>query len=239
MRIVSVINQKNYKVLLIDFDSSGNLTLACHGESRGICTTYEMMMRTCSAEDAIQNLPCGYDLIASNSDLAGVEGQITDLAGKIYRLKECMEELEGKYDWVLIDTPPNLGYLTVNALVASTHVLIPSEPDFLSASGILELVDNTIRSIQKHSNAGIKVMGIVLTRYMAHTNNSKAMTAAIKGLADGYGIKLFDTVIRHNVAVKNSQSEQKDIFQYNSSANAAKDYIALVDEILKEEAGNG
>lgn len=255
MKIVSVINQKggvgktttvlsvgaclakkNYKVLLIDFDSSGNLTLACNGESKGICTSYEMMMHICSAEDAIQNLPAGYDLIASNADLAGVEGQITDLAGKIYRLKECIEDLEGKYDWILIDTPPNLGFLTVNALVASTDVLIPSEPDFLSASGILELVDHTIRSIQRHSNSGIKVMGIVLTRYIKNTNNSKAMSAAIKGLADSYGIHLFDTVIRHNVAIKNSQSEQKDIFQFDSGANAAKDYQALVEEILKEES---
>lgn len=258
MRIIAVINQKGgvgktttvlsigaclaakrKKVLLVDFDSSGNLTLACKGESKDICTSYEMLMKSCTAEDAIQNLPSGYDLIAANSNLAGAEGQITDPLGKMYRLKECLDEVKNEYDWILIDTPPNLGFLTVNALVAATDVLIPSEPDFLSASGILDLVDSTIRTIRNYANPTLNVLGIVFTRYISNTNNSKAMSAAIKGMADKYGIKIFKTFIRNNVAVKNSQSEQIDIFKFNANAHAAKDYSALVDEILKEVKKNG
>ena len=257
MTIMSVINQKGgvgktttvlsigarlaakkKKVLLIDFDSSGNLTLACKGEGRGVCTAYEMMMKTCTAEDAVQNMPGGYDLIAANTDLAGAEGQITDAVGKIYRLRECLSEIKDKYDWIIIDTPPNLGYLTVNALIASTDVLIPSEPDFLSASGILDLVDSTIRSIKNYANSNLRILGIVFTKYTANTNNSKAMSVAIKSIAENYGIKIFKTVIRNNVAVKNSQSEQRDIFQFNAYANAAKDYAALVDEIMREVKKN-
>ena len=231
--------KKRKKVLLIDFDGSGNLTLACNGESKGVCTSYEMMARECTAEDAVQEMPGGYHLIAANSDLPGAEGKIADPVSRIVRLKQCLEDIKEKYDWIIIDTPPNLGFLTVNALVAATDVLIPSEPDFLSAKGILDLVDETIRSIKGNINPQLRILGIVFTRYTGNTNNSKAMSLAIKQIAEQYSIKVFKTVIRNNVAVKNSQSAQMDLLKFNTNANATKDYIALTDEILKEVRKNG
>lgn len=230
---------KKKKVLLIDFDGSGNLTISCNGESSGVCTAYEMMARECSVEDAIQKLPGGYDLIAANQDLPGAEGKIADQVSRIVRLKQVLEDIKDKYDWIIIDTPPNLGFLTVNALVAATDVLIPSEPDFLSAKGVLDLVNETIRSIRGSINPGLRILGIVLTRFSGNTNNSRAMSDAIKKMADGFGIKVFNTCIRNNVAVKNSQSSQTDLIKFSPSANAAKDYLALTDEIIKEARKHG
>ena len=231
--------KKKKKVLLVDFDGSGNLTLACKGESTGICTANEMMSRKCTAEDAIQEMPGGYHLIAANSSLPAAEGTISNQMSRIVRLKECLEPIKNNYDWIIIDTPPNLGFLTINALIASTHVLIPSEPDFLSAKGILDLVDETIREVKDNMNHDLRILGIVFTKYTANTNNAKAMSVTIKQIAEQYKIKVFKTVIRNNVAVKNSQSAQEDLLAFNSSANATKDYISLTDEILKEVKKNG
>lgn len=230
---------KKKKVLLIDFDGSGNLTIACNGESIGVCTSYEMLARECTAEEAIQEMPGGYDLIAANSNLPGAESKFVDPVSKIVRLKQCLESIKDRYDWIIIDTPPNLGFLTANALVAATDVLIPSEPDFLAAKGILGLVNETIYSIKGNINPNLRILGIVFTRYTSNTNNSKAMSLTIKQIADMYGIKVFKTFIRNNVAVKNSQSAQVDLIKFNASANAAVDYMALTDEIIKEAKKNG
>lgn len=258
MRIVAVTNQKGgvgktttalsvgaclagkkQKVLLIDFDGSCNLTLACGGESEGVCTAYEMMTLECTAEDAIQSMPGGYDLIGANANLPGAEGTIADPVSRIVRLKNCLEPIKDKYDWIIIDTPPNLGFLTANALVAATDVLIPSEADFLSAKGVVDLVNGTIRSIKSNINPNLHVLGIVLTKYVSNTNNSKAMTMAISEMASQFNIKVFDTTIRNNVAVKDAQARKLDLLHYSKSAYAALDYNFLTCEIMKEVKKNG
>ncbi len=231
--------KKKKKVLLIDFDGSGNLTFLCKGESIGVCTAYEMLTRECTAEEAVQEMPGGYDLIAANSNLPGAESKIADPVSRIIRLKQCLASIKDRYDWIIIDTPPNLGFLTANALVAATDVLIPSEPDILSGKGILALVDETIRSIKESVNPTLRILGIVFTRFTANTNNAKAMSMAIQDFGNMYHIKIFNTCIRNNVKVKDSQSAQIDLIKFNPSANAAKDYMALTAEILKEAKKNG
>lgn len=230
---------KKQKVLLIDFDGSCNLTLACGGVSQGVCTAYEMMTQKCTAEDAIQSLPAGYDLIGASDNLPGAEGTIADPVSRIVRLKNCLEPIKEKYDWIIIDTPPNLGFLTANALVAATDVLIPSEADFLSAKGVVDLVNGTIRSIKSNINPYLRVLGIVLTKFVSNTNNSKAMTMTISEMASRFNIKVFKSCIRNNVAVKDAQARMKDLLNYSKTSNAAMDYMELTKEILKEAKKNG
>ena len=172
-------------------------------------------------------------MISSNKALAGADAFIAD-TGKEYRLKEALEKIEKNYDFCIIDTPPALGILTINALTASDSVIIPAQADIYSLQGI-ENLEETIKAVKKYCNPNLKIEGILLTRYNPRTILSREVSEMAEKLAEKLETKLFKAKIRDAVAVKEAQISQESLFKYAPKSNVTKDYEGFINEFLGKE----
>ena len=182
--------------------------------------------------DAIQHTDGFGDIIVSSKALSGADGFIT-VTGKEYRLKEALEKVCDMYDYIIIDTPPALGILTVNALTACHSVIIPAQAEIYSLQGI-EQLSETMKPVRKYCNPQLDIAGILLTRYSQRTVLSREVAEMAKQLAQKLGTKIFSTSIRENISVKEAQISQKSLFEYAPNSNAAKDYAAFIEELLSD-----
>lgn len=223
---------RGYKVLLVDLDPQGNLSYTAGAETNR-ATVLGVLTGEVKARDAIQYTNGG-DIIPSSKALSGADAFITD-TGKEYRLKEALESLQGLYDYCIIDTPPTLGILTVNALTACNSVIIPAQADIYSLQGI-EQIAETMKPVKKYCNPSLSVMGIVLTRYSSRSVLSREVAELAGQLAAKLGTKLFKATIRESVTVKEAQLSRKTLYSYAPKAKVTEDYTALVAEFLKEES---
>lgn len=223
-----------YKVLLIDLDPQSNLTSICHAVSdaqdKNTVTMLEILAKENKINDGIQHLDL-YDIIPSSMFLASIDSRITDQMARPYRLQNALKELKGEYDYILIDTPPALGTLTNNALVAADEVIIPAQADILSLQGVSQLYE-TIESAKEHANPNLKIAGIVLTRFQGRANLTKELVTLFDGAASQLKTTVFKTRIREAIAVKEAQAALSDIFTVDPKSNASADYNALIKEIF-------
>ena len=216
------------KVLFIDLDAQGNLTYIMGAGATG-ANVLDVLQEPEKIKEAIQHTPQG-DIIASARGLAIADQLFTD-TGKEYLLKEALEGIRGLYDHVIIDTPPALGILTVNALTACNGAIVPAQADVLSLQGIGQL-KGTIDRVKKYTNLDLEIKGIVLTRYNGRAIISRDITELMEATAEKLQTRLYNTRIRECTAIKEAQAQKTDIFTYAPRSNAAKDYRALADEIL-------
>ena len=226
--------RKGYKVLCIDLDAQCNLSDSMGAVHTGL-TGYSVMdviSGNAGVVESIQKTPQG-ELIAGSPALAGADMVIT-ATGKEYRLKEALEPLAGVYDYIIIDTPPALGILTINALTAATGCIIPAQADVYSLQGIAQLF-NTISVVKKYCNTDLMVMGILITRYNPRLVIGREIADMLRETAAQFGTKLYTSRIRECAAIKESQAVKKSIFEYAPKSNATADYSAFVDELLKGE----
>lgn len=228
--LISALSLKGFKVLAIDLDAQGNLSysLAANLDSP---TILEVLTEEISAKDAIKKARA--DVISSNKALAGADAFIAD-TGKEYRLKEALEKIAKNYDFCIIDTPPALGILTINALTASDSVIIPAQADIYSLQGI-ENLEETIKAVKKYCNPNLKIEGILLTRYNLRTILSREVSEMAEKLAEKLETKLFKAKIRDAVAVKEAQISQESLFKYAPKSNVTKDYEGFINEFLGKE----
>lgn len=215
------------KVLAIDLDPQGNLTHTSRAKTDG-ATALGVLTGDVKVEDAIQETVLG-DIIAANRGLAGADAFITD-TGKEYRLTEAIAAVRDNYDYIIIDTPPSLGILTVNALSAADMVIIPAQCDIYSLTGIQQLFD-TINPVKKYCNPDLKIEGILLTRYSARQTLSKEVTEISAQLARKIGSKLFKSTIRESVVVKEAQIRQQSLFDYAPKSKVTEDYMNFIEEL--------
>lgn len=220
---------KGFKVLYIDLDAQGNLSYTT-GALNSDITALEVLQRKADITQAIQHTPQG-DIVASSPLLAGADLMIT-ATGKEYRLKEALKPISGLYDYCIIDTPPALGILAINALTACSGAIIPTQADIYSLQGIGQLY-NTIQTVKEYCNADLHIKGIVLTRYNNRSIISREVAEKLKITALQMNTKLYKTRIRECTALKEAQAKKTDIFRYAPRSNAAADYIELVNEVLK------
>ena len=164
--------------------------------------------------------------------MAGADTIITE-TGKEYRLKEALDKLGGTYDYCIIDTPPALGIVTINALTACQGAIIPAQADIYSLQGISQL-NGTIQTVKKYCNPHLKVMGIVLTRYSARSIISREVAEMIDATAAQLNTKLYKAKIRECTALKEAQATRQSIFKYAPRSNATADYKALIEEIMED-----
>lgn len=218
------LNKRGLKALLIDLDAQGN-TSEILGATPAQTSILEALKKPARAGEAIQHTAQG-DIIAYDIGL-GVDGSFKNE----YALKEMLSALRGKYDYIIIDTPPALSTITVNALVASSSVIIPAQADILSLKGISQLM-NTIEPIRKLRNPNLHIAGILLTRYNERTILSQQIAQQAEQLAKQYKTKVFKAKIREAIAIKEGQTVQKDIFTYAPDSNPAQDYKAFIKELL-------
>jgi chromosome partitioning protein len=250
MKVITVLNQKGgvgktttaynvgaglalkgKKVLFIDADAQGNLTYFANAEKDEEKNVMTILRKKAGIDESIQHASGG-DVVPSSPELMDADLEIKT-TGKESRLKEAFEKMKANYDFVIIDTPPQINVATMNALTASDTCIIPAHADIFSLQGI-EQLDDTIQDIRKYcQNPGLKVMGILLTRYRGRTIIAKDIAEVLESTAKKFKTKLFAARIRECNAVIETQAEQKSIFDYAPRSIAAQDYDDLVTELLK------
>jgi len=217
------------KVLFVDLDPQGNLSYTMEAQA-GLPSAYEMMTHRAEPADCVQHLPQG-DLIAGGGMLSSADMELNQ-TGKEFRLREGLTQLRDSYDYIVIDTPPALGVLTVNALAASDWLLIPAQADIYSLQGIGQLYA-TIDAVRTYCNPELKISGILLTRHNNRAVLSRDLTDLIIDTARQFDARVYSTVIRECIALKEAQASCTDIFSYGPKSNAAIDYEEFLDEFLR------
>lgn len=229
--VLSALKSKGYKVLAVDLDPQCNLTFSMNADSSK-SSILDVMTGDVKTEEAIQKLNHG-DLLAGTARMAAAESILTQ-TGKEYRLKEALESVKKNYDYIIIDTPPALGILTINALTACTSVVIPAQADIYSIQGIQRLIE-TIKPVKQYTNPSIKIDGILLTRYNDRTVLSRTIAELASQIAGSMNSRLFKSTIREATAIKEAQISQMSIFEYANGSKVAEDYSAFVEELLSIE----
>jgi len=217
------------KVLLIDLDPQANLTLSL-GIPRQKYTIYE------SIRGEVELTPYtakeGLDVITSSLDLSGAEMELINEAGREYILRELFEPVLEEYDYIIIDCPPSLGLLTLNALTTSDYVYIPLQTEFLALQGLTK-IKQVIDKVRFRLNKKLEIGGVIATMY----DSRKVLNRDVVNTIQKYfGEKVFNTKIRDTVALAEAPAQRKDIFSYNKSSNGAKDYLELCKEVLQRTA---
>lgn len=220
--------QRGYRVLMIDLDSQCSLSSVARANRGGI-TILEVLTRRANISQAIQHAG-GFDIVPGSEGLAA-EG-ILVATGKEYRLKESLQSLQRSYDYILLDCPPSLGVLTVNALTAADGIIIPCQPDFFSYEA-LHQIKPTVETIRQYTNPGLKIRGILITRY-SRSILSREAVEMIEEFAKEMGTKVYRSMIRENVSVKESQATRQDVLTYSPRSNGTTDYNHVIDEIIEE-----
>ena len=217
---------KGKKVLLIDSDPQGNTTYVL-GVNRTLANLYNIMNGT-PAKDAIEKLSENLDIIASYSGLASADKTYTQ-TGREYIFKKALKPISNDYDYIIIDTPPALGILNINALTASDGIVIPVQADVMSIQGLMQLKD-TIDVVREYTNPRLKICGILRTRHNARMRISRETTEILKNIANKLETILYNTYIRESVGIREAQGERQDIFSYAPTNNAILDYKAFLEE---------
>ena len=216
------------KVLFIDLDAQGNLSYSL-GANMQHLNSFDVITNSCDIKEAIQKTPQG-DLICNSPNLSNADAHLKD-TGKEFKLREALEPIRNEYDYIIIDTPPSLGILSINALTASDSVIIPSQADIFSLQGIGQLA-NTIEVVKKYCNPNLTIKGLVLTRYSSRSVLSRDIANMLDATAKQLNTKLFSTTIREGIAIKEAQANKENLYTYAPKSNPAIDYKNLVKEVI-------
>jgi chromosome partitioning protein len=216
--------------LFVDLDPQGNLSRTFEADmSRKTPDTLAILTGEATAAEAVQHTQGG-DIIAASPALVGADREkALSGVGREYRLRSALESLRGNYDYCIVDTPPALGILTVNALTAADQVVIPAQADDYSLDAV-ERLSETIQAVRDFCNPSLQVGGILLTRYNGRNNVTRYLEELIAEAAERLGARVYVTRIRECAYLKEAKTMRQDIYSYSPRSNAAKDYRAFVDE---------
>jgi chromosome partitioning protein len=239
VNLAAVIASLGSRVLLVDADPQGNATSGI-GIQRG--SFRRSLYHSLVLDEPISaiTLPASIkslDVVPSNKDLAGAEIELVEVDHREFRLKNALAAVEANYDYIIIDCPPSLGLLTLNALTAAKSLLVPIQCEYYALEGVTELFD-TLARIRRIHNPGLMIEGLLLTMYDERTNLSAAVAADLR---DFYGLQVFQTVIPRNVRLAEAPSYGKPIISYDAHSKGAEAYSQLAKEIIHESksAGSG
>lgn len=214
------------RVLLIDLDAQANVGLSL-GIPRQKFTIYEALRG--ESELVPFSYRDGFDVVTSSLDLSGAEMELINEAGREYILRELFDRVVDDYDYIILDCPPSLGLLTLNALTSSDYVYIPLQTQFLALQGLAKM-KQVIDKVKFRLNKKLEIGGVIATMYDARKVLNRDVVDTIRKY---FGEKVFKTLIRNNVALAEAPAQRQDIFAYNRSSNGAKDYLKLCDEIIE------
>ena len=224
--------QRGFKTLAIDADPQTNLTFTA-GITLDMVQAdlYDIFKGEQKAATAILQTGAGFAILPGSLALAGADMEFSQ-TGREYILKEALDYIKNEFDFIVIDTPPTLGILTVNALTASDRVIVPMVADIYSLQGLSQL-QGMISNVRKYSNHNLIIDGLLLTKYSPRAIINKKLKESIETVADQLETKLYKTPIREAVAVKEVQLQQSNIFAEYPGANVTGDYEAFINEFLK------
>ena len=230
INLSTMLAKKGKKVLLIDADPQGNATSGVGAEKEVEYSTYDILVSDVEIVQALEKTIIKNLLVCpSNINLAGAEVELVSMMSREQRLKEKLEEIKDKFDYILIDCPPSLGLITLNAFTASDTVLIPVQCEYYALEGLGQLL-NTINLVKKHLNKNLEIEGALLTMYDARTNLSNQVVKEVKKY---FGDKVYKTVIPRNVRLSEAPSYGMPITEYDPRSKGAKTYEKFTKEFLK------
>jgi chromosome partitioning protein len=217
------------KVLLVDFDSQGNMSSGV-GISKDKPTVYELLAGQVEAKDAVKKTPVpNLDAISASIDLSGAAIELVDQEEREFFLKEALAPLKEQYDYILIDCPPSLGILTVNGLAAADSVLVPMQCEYFALEGITLLLQ-TVQKVQKEINPNLTIGGIFFTMYDARTRLAQDVVLQVKSY---FKEVVFDTIIPRNVRLSEAPSHGLPICKYDPDCIGARSYAKLAEEVIR------
>jgi chromosome partitioning protein len=219
------------RVLLIDLDPQGNATMGSGIDKNTVeCSVYDVLVQGKPiAEVSIQSDNCGYDIVPSNADVTAAEVELLDLEGKEFRLRDALAIERAEYDYILIDCPPSLNMLTVNALAAAQAVIIPMQCEYYALEGLSALLD-TISQIQQVLNPKLEIEGLLRTMYDPRNSLTNEVSAQ---LIEHFADKVYRTVIPRNVRLAEAPSHGLPALHYDKQSKGALAYLALAGEMLR------
>tara|TARA_Y100001936_G_scaffold57002_1_gene55920 strand:- start:155 stop:928 length:774 start_codon:yes stop_codon:yes gene_type:complete len=216
-------------VLIIDMDPQANASTALGISNNMQNSIYDVIINNKNIKECVQKTEINYlDVVPSNSKLAGAEIELVSMFTRESILKECLKEVNGKYKYIIIDSPPSLGLLTINVLTASNSIIIPIQCEYYALEGLSQLL-NTIRLVQKNLNSNLNIEGILITMYDSRLNLSQQVLKEVK---EYFGDKVYQTLINRNVRLGEAPSHGKPIVLYDASSTGSQNYMNLVSEIL-------
>lgn len=224
------------RVLLIDLDPQANATVGCGVKPRGLlATTCEVLLGERSLEQArFQLSELGFDLLPANADLTAAEVALLGREEREYALKRALVTAVAQYDWVIIDCPPSLNILTLNALAAADSVMIPMQCEYYALEGLTGLV-NTIEQVQASINPGLQIEGLLRTMFDVRNNLSDAVS---EQLLENFGDKVYRTIVPRNVRIAEAPSYGLPVLLYDPGSKGAQAYIGLAGELLRRNVPN-
>ena len=231
INVAAALASKNLKTLLVDLDPQCNGSMSYVDVRSAETTIYDVLRSdSVSIRDAIipaDNLP-ELDVVPASLSLAKIESKLAGEIDSQYRLKDKLAPISRKYDYIILDTPPTLGLITVNALVAATHVLVPIQSSYFALEGTDDLLE-TIERIKKRANPRLQILGAVITLHDRRTLLGKDICREVKKV---FGDKLFDTMISRSVRLEESPAYRESIFTFSPRSSGAYEYYKLSEEIL-------
>lgn len=219
-------------VLLVDADPQGNATSGVGVDKTALTRTiYNVMLDDTVTSDVIVKTKYGLDLLPSNTELAGGEVELATASEREWRLALALESVEGQYDYVIIDSPPSLGLLSLNTLTAAEGVIIPIQCEFYALEGVTELM-GTITRVREALNPTLAIAGVLLTMYDARTNLSDQVAGEVRKF---FGEKVYETVIPRTVKLAEAPSHGMPVAAYDSRSKGAAVYTMLAKEVTTRE----
>ncbi|GMQ91322.1 MAG: chromosome partitioning protein Soj [Gammaproteobacteria bacterium] len=232
INLAASLSRTKRKVLLVDIDPQGNATMGSGVDKNDIRhSTYEALIGIGSLEQAILTVDGGYDLIPANSNLAGAEVELINLDRREKRLRIALDFIRQQYDYILIDCPPSLSLLTINALTASDTVMIPMQCEYYALEGLSALM-KTIKKIHEALNPKLQIEGLLRTMFDPRNNLDNEVSAQ---LSEHFGDKLYRTIIPRNVRLAEAPSHGQAVIAYDLQSKGAQAYLALAGEILRRD----
>ena len=235
VNLAAALSVSEKRVLVLDIDPQGNATMGLgYDKNAQDKTIYPVLMQGGNIQDYIlppaDDQGRGPDLVAANSGLSGAEVELVDEEGRDRRLHQALAEVAPDYDYILVDCPPSLNLLTVNALVAADGVVIPIQCEYYALEGLSQLM-NVISRVRKRSNPGLRIEGLLLTMFDQRNNLANQVSDEVRS---HFGNKVYQTVIPRNVRLGEAPSHGMPVIYYDAVCRGSRSYLELASELLEE-----
>ena len=233
LNLAAALAESGMDVLAVDFDPQGNMSSGFGADINNLKNSvYEALMGQCEADEAVLNTYSPHlDLMASNMELSGAEIELLEIEEREFVLKKCLDKIGKKYDYILIDCPPSLSLLTVNALTAADSVMIPIQCEYYAMEGLSQML-KSVGLIRKRLNKDLKVDGILFTMYDGRNKLSGQVVESVKSALKEY---IYETIIPRNVRVAEAPSYGMPVTEYDPHSSGAENYRKLAAELIAKE----
>ena len=232
VNLAACLAAKKKKILLVDCDPQGNASSGIGIDKSALAATiYQVLINGAPVTEALVQTEFKVDVLPANIELAGAEVELVAAMSRETRLKKALDSIRENYDYILLDCPPSLGLLTLNALAAADSVLMPIQCEFYALEGVMQLL-NTIQLVKNNLNAGLEVEGVLMTMYDVRTRLSSQVVAEVR---ENFGDKMYQTIIPRTVRLSEAPSYGQPILAYVKNSRGSEVYLQLAKEVIARD----